>query len=70
MDRTFPRRIHVHAEIREFVDQFLASEGLDESHAFDLILIIEELVTNMVKYSSEGRYGIAARIDRSGGSLS
>lgn len=69
MDRTFPRQIDALAEISEFVDQFLASEGLDRSLSFDINLIIEELFTNMIKYNTEGRQDIAVRIDRSGEEL-
>lgn len=49
-----------------FVDSFLASEGLAADQAFEIQLVIEELFTNMVKYSRDGRQDIAIGLEREG----
>lgn len=52
-----------------FVDGFLASEGLAADQAFEIQLVIEELFTNMVKYSRDGRQDIAIGLERDGSRL-
>ncbi len=51
MLRPFPRKMESISTLVEYVREFLAAEGLAEEHAFELDLVIEELFTNLVKYS-------------------
>lgn len=69
MERTFPREIASLEPIAEFVGSFVESARLGDQDSFDLNLIIEELFTNMVKYSPEGTHDIAVRLDREGDEL-
>ena len=62
--RRFPRSTAALAEIFAFVAEFLASEGIDGDRAFDLDLVVEELFTNMVKYSREGKDDIEIALAR------
>jgi serine/threonine-protein kinase RsbW len=64
MERSFPRTIDALASIFEFVREVFAAEGIDPVNAFEVDLVIEELFTNMVKYSSDGSNDISIRIDR------
>lgn len=67
-ERRFPRSVSSLGSIFSFVDEFLAAHGIDREHGFDVNLVIEELFTNMVKYSREGRpevhIGLGAEPDR------
>ncbi len=51
MVRPFPREMASLPALVEFVQEFLAAEGLAQSRAFELDLVIEELFTNLVKYA-------------------
>ncbi|HEX7077714.1 MAG TPA: ATP-binding protein [Candidatus Eisenbacteria bacterium] len=62
-ERRFPRTIDSLEGIHEFVVEFLAAQRLDPDLAFDVDLVVEELFTNMVKYSREGRNPIAVGLD-------
>ncbi len=70
VERTFSRDIDALPEIAGFVQDFLASENLDGSYAFTIDLIIEELFTNMVKYSTEGTNEIPIRLENDGERIS
>jgi serine/threonine-protein kinase RsbW len=62
----FGRRLDALEGIFVFVAEFLASRGLPPSGAFELDLVIEELFTNMVKYSPEGAPEIEIQLEQSG----
>jgi serine/threonine-protein kinase RsbW len=62
--RRFDRSIESLEGIFEFVAGFLESQGLPASSSFDLDLVIEELFTNMVKYSPDGASGIELGLER------
>ena len=64
MERYFTRSIDSLDGIFKFVQEFLTEEGLDESNSFSIDMILEELFTNMVKYSPESDREIAISIDR------
>lgn len=64
MVRSFRRSIDSLDGIFQFVSEFLASEDLAESNAFSLNLILEELFTNMVKYSTESDHEVRIAMDR------
>lgn len=67
-ERRFGRSFESLDGIFGFVADFLASQGLPDSLSFDLDLVIEELFTNMVKYSPHGapevEIGLARRDGR------
>jgi len=64
MVRSFRRSIDSLDGIFQFVSEFLTSEDLAESNAFSLNLILEELFTNMVKYSTESNHEVRIAMDR------
>jgi len=66
MDKTFPRDFEALKDISAFVLVFLDAEGLNASFAFTMDLVIEELFTNMVKYSPEGAYDIQVGLECDG----
>jgi anti-sigma regulatory factor (Ser/Thr protein kinase) len=49
-----------------FVEGFLDGEGIDTDPSFEIQLVIEELFTNMVKYSRDGHQDIAISLEREG----
>lgn len=53
IERLFVREFRSIEAIVDFVNGFLAAQGLDQDQAYDVHLIIEELFTNRVKYSRE-----------------
>jgi len=67
--RRFPRSTAALETIFAFVAEFLKAEGIDGERAFDLDLIAEELFTNMVKYSREGKGDIEIALAREAGGL-
>ena len=52
--RNFARRTDVLPEVVAFTDDALAATGLDEAQRHAVHFGIEELMTNMVKYASDG----------------
>ena len=53
MDKKFKRDLSSLDDIFKFIDEFSAKTGVDESVVFTINLVVEELFTNMVKYTSE-----------------
>jgi len=64
MERRFKREIASLDAIFDFVAEFLARNEIPPSNSFYADLVIEELFTNMVKYSKDGTQDIAIRLDR------
>ena len=62
IERRFPREIRSLESIVGFVNEFFAARGIGPDQAFDVHLIIEELFTNMVKYSRESHEDIALEL--------
>jgi len=62
LEQDFPRDFGSLEPIFGFVRSFLAARGIDDRHAWDLDLIVEELFTNMVKYAP-GRHPIRVGLD-------
>ncbi len=52
-----------------FVAEFLAGHGLPAALSFDLDLVIEELFTNMVKYSPRGAAEVEIGLERRDGTV-
>ncbi len=69
VERRFKREISSLEAIFDFVAEFLATNGIPPSNSFYADLLIEELFTNMVKYSKEGTHDIAIRLDRDSSKL-
>ena len=63
MQRLFPRSIDALAMIAHFVDEFIAANRLGQGASFSVNLVIEELFTNMVKYSSGGAEEISVQLE-------
>jgi anti-sigma regulatory factor (Ser/Thr protein kinase) len=66
MERRFRRTIHSLDAVHGFVTEFLTANGFDASHSFHIDLILEELFTNMVKHSRDGKHDIAIALERDG----
>ena len=69
MERRFRRDVQALEGIFEFVTEFAATEGVPLEPRYAVDLIVEELFTNMVKYSVLGSEDIAIALERQGGSL-
>jgi anti-sigma regulatory factor (Ser/Thr protein kinase) len=69
MQKCFTRSLSSMDAIFDFVARFLAFHKIRSEYGFDINLIVEELVTNMVKYSSGGREEIAIELDHQGDQL-
>jgi len=66
---SFPRQVVALGSIFEFARAFFESHGLPGDQTFDVDLILEELFTNMVRHSSEGRHDISIGLDLDGANL-
>ena len=53
MAKKFKRDLKSLDEIFKFINEFSAKTGVDESVVFTINLVVEELFTNMVKYTYE-----------------
>jgi anti-sigma regulatory factor (Ser/Thr protein kinase) len=62
MQREFPREIGALEAIFVFVGEFFVAMGRGDSDTSAVELIIEEIFTNMVKYSLDGRRPIEVRL--------
>jgi anti-sigma regulatory factor (Ser/Thr protein kinase) len=69
MEKSFRRATESLEGIFAFLQDFAAAEGLDESVTYIMNLVIEELFTNMVKYSPGGSAEIPISLEREGGRL-
>ena len=69
MERRFPRDIGSLEAVFTFVAEFAAAHAIDQDACFDADLIVEELFTNMVKYSRDGAQDIAIALGRAPGRL-
>jgi anti-sigma regulatory factor (Ser/Thr protein kinase) len=64
MEKTFVRQLDSLTGVFDFVTQFADQHDCDESTRYILNLVVEELFTNMVKYSPDGDREIPIAIDR------
>jgi serine/threonine-protein kinase RsbW len=68
MQKTFTRAIGALADIFDFIDGFGAANGVPEQALFSVKFVVEELFTNMVKYSrSDGAGDVAIGLESAGG---
>jgi serine/threonine-protein kinase RsbW len=66
VERLFPRDFDALDHIFEFISEFFVANAIEESNSFDVQLIIEELFTNLVKYSKGGTHEIPIRLKKTG----
>lgn len=65
MERRFQRDLSSLEDLSRFVAEFLSRHGLAPSNAYDIDLILEELFTNVLKYSS-GSDTVAVQLQSEG----
>ncbi len=64
MEKSFPRRLSALDTVFEFVHECMRHYRIAEKNDFSMKFIIEELFTNMVKYSKPSRSDIFLKIER------
>lgn len=69
MERYFERSYASLSELFSFLDRCLETGNISESDAFSARLALEELFTNMVKYSTSKARDISVRLDVREGEL-
>ena len=69
MERTFKRSYSALDELFHFLDGILEAENVGEDDAFTARLALEEVFTNMVKYSTSKISSITVRIQSVGNDL-
>ena len=67
--RSFPRSAASLPEIFGFMDSFFAAAGVGDEHRLPVQFAIEELFTNLVKYSRGGTQDIRLDLTKDGGRL-
>lgn len=67
--RSFPRTAASLPEIFEFMDDFFSRAGVGDDHRLPMQFAVEELFTNLVKYSRGGTRDIQLDLRRDGGRL-
>lgn len=68
-ERRFPRDIAALEQIHEFVELSVAAMSIEPSNSHWVEFVVQELFTNMVKYSTDGRQDIAVRLALRGDEL-
>lgn len=69
LERRFPRCVAALDAIVAFVAEFFTASGMSGEDPSTVELMIEEIFTNMVKYSREGTQDVAIRLRRRGESV-
>jgi len=64
MDKKFKRDLNSLDGIFKFINEFSAKTGVDESVVFTINLVVEELFTNMVKYTYENSNEILLQLKK------
>jgi anti-sigma regulatory factor (Ser/Thr protein kinase) len=67
--RSFPRSAASLPEIFGFMDSFFATAGVGDEHRLPMQFAVEELFTNLVKYSRGGTQDIRLDLTKDGGRL-
>ena len=68
-EKSFAKNLSSLEGIFDFLAEFIDAQGVDERDAFALQVIVEELFTNMVKYSGGVDHQVAIRLARSGSQI-
>jgi anti-sigma regulatory factor (Ser/Thr protein kinase) len=63
VERRFPRDIDALEQIHDFVESAVETMSIEASNSHWVEFVVQELFTNMVKYSTEGRKEISVRLD-------
>lgn len=69
MEKRFKREIKSLDKISNFVSDFIARNGIDDSLTFTINLAVEELFTNLVKYNAQNTNEISISLNRDGNRL-
>ncbi len=69
MERRFPKASESLNDVFVFLDGVLAAEAASASAAYAVSFAVEELFTNMVKYSRGSRNDVAIDVERNGDRL-
>jgi len=69
MDKKFKKDLNSLDGIFKFINEFSAKTGVDESVVFTINLVIEELFTNMVKYTYENSNEILLQLKKNADDL-
>jgi hypothetical protein len=64
MEKHFPRDVQVLREVFDFVGEFCATHDVPDGNVASIQLIVEELLTNMIKYNRKGTRDISVRLTR------
>ncbi len=64
MEKRFPRDFASLPSIFDYIAEFMAIHKIHSSAAYSLQFIVEELFTNLVKYSRGGREQIAVELSK------
>lgn len=69
MEKYFKRTFESLDEIFDFIDSFVKANGVDRDAAYTINLAVEELFTNMVKYSPGNSNDVSIMIQRNNNEL-
>ena len=69
MEKKFKRELKSLDKISNFVSDFIARNGIDDSLTFTINLAVDELFTNMVKYNTQNKNEISISLNRDGNRL-
>ena len=64
MRQEFDKSLTSLKSVFQFVQEFFSRERVDASHRYAVDLAVEELFTNMVKYSPEGTQAIVIQLEK------
>jgi anti-sigma regulatory factor (Ser/Thr protein kinase) len=64
MEKKFKREVASLEKIFEFVGEFVEANSIDEGTVFTINFVVEEIFTNMVKYSPESSNDILVGLER------
>ena len=69
MEEKFKRDVQSLDGIFNFIAEYIGKNAIDESVAFTVNLVVEELFTNMVKYNPRDANDISISLEREGSQL-
>jgi len=69
MKKTFKKQIASLDEIFDFVRECAIAHDFNQGAEYSVALVVEELFTNMVKYSTESCNDVAIAVSREGGKV-
>ncbi len=69
MHRSFRREVSALDDVFRFTSEFVGANPIDEAVAFAMNLAIEELFTNIIKYSADSGNDVSIHLDITDGDL-